>query len=86
MWLVIVPVFYVLSIGPIWGLNIRGYLSDEIYYGVLVTTVYRPLFWISHQSETLHYSLHWYCTLWDPRPEPDYMTLEQLRQLQQFSN
>lgn len=58
-------VLYPLSVGPLWGLQTRGRISEETYIAI-GTSVYQPLFWCGQKFEPLGEWLEWYGTFWEP--------------------
>ena len=60
----LLPVVYLLSTGPAFWLEVRGYAADEH-----VSTIYRPVLWIIDRSETCDAALDWYLSLW-VAPQP----------------
>ena len=52
---------YPLSIGPVYGLLTRGYVSAQG-----VATAYYPLHWLVAQSETVTRFFNWYIRLFLP--------------------
>jgi hypothetical protein len=64
--LLLLPMLYVLSIGPaVWLLD-RGAISKKLLY-----TAYAPVDWLVHQNETFGDAMEWYCGLWaEPPSEP----------------
>lgn len=59
--LILLPVLYVLSEGPVAGLVMRGYLPQEAS-----TVLYAPLNWVAARSNTLSLLLEWYESFWFP--------------------
>jgi hypothetical protein len=60
--LVLLPLLYVLSIGPVAYLSERGLI--EYRAGSPIVLFYVPLFWATRQSELFHDVLTWYIELW----------------------
>ena len=60
----LLPVFYVLSIGPYAGLYWRGYVSESAH-GTL-QDVYSPVFWLAKKSRKTQAALDWYLDLLGP--------------------
>lgn len=59
--LILLPVLYVLSEGPVAGLVARGYLPqgfDLVFYW--------PLNWIAARSDAISLALAWYENIWMP--------------------
>jgi hypothetical protein len=63
--LVLAPVLYVLSIGPVYALVQRNVISNRI------AIVYRPVILAGDRSETACSWLIWYLGLWAPAEHPD---------------
>ena len=59
----LLPVLYVLSIGPVTFLQHRGRVPLE------VDVLYAPLGWAAESSDTVYYVLAWYCKLFRPVDE-----------------
>jgi hypothetical protein len=64
----LLPLFYVLSTGPVLGLYHRGYLGANS--GWYVSTLYHPLECACGTSPTFTRVIVWYATLWMPTPLP----------------
>lgn len=62
---IVAPVLYVLSVGPLHWLCFRGAISDNAL-NYLVGTVYAPLLWASDQSPAITNVLTDYCLLGAP--------------------
>jgi len=54
----VLPIVYVLSIGPAWWLYRRGYLSDS------AAIVYAPLRLLGNNCKPIEDALRWYIDLW----------------------
>ena len=65
----LLPLFYVLSTGPILGLYHRGYLGANS--GWYVSTLYHPVERVCVTSPTFSRVVIWYAMPWLPRPLPD---------------
>ena len=55
----LLPVVYVLSIGPAFWLMEHGYASSSVW-----EYTYYPVFWLSSKSELGRRLLEWYINLW----------------------
>lgn len=67
VWFVTLPVFYVLSAGPvIWIAHFAdrwfGHNHGTWYWSV-ITTVYSPLGWVSDRNESFNALMEWYVDL-----------------------
>lgn len=59
LWLAMVPVLYVLSVGPVAAINQKtGFLPREYFMGF-----YAPLSW-SYRNTPMKAPLDWYLGLW----------------------
>lgn len=65
--LVVLPVLYVLSIGPAFWVLVHFQLSDDA--DTALRPCYRPLFWVCNTTDTLS-TLWWYVGLWIGPLEP----------------
>ena len=54
----LLPVIYLLSIGPAVWLSDRGLVSDRVEFA------YYPLIWLAERTEWFVASLRWYIELW----------------------
>jgi hypothetical protein len=59
--LVLLPVLYVLSIGPAQWLLMTDRIAGTTY-----SAVYKPLIWITYSSETAEAFFAWYCPKFRP--------------------
>jgi len=57
--LVVLPILYVLSSGPVIWLGVSGYVPLK-----LVDAFYEPLIWASDRSEAVERTSSWYYRLW----------------------
>jgi hypothetical protein len=55
----LLPVLYVLSIGPAARLVFRGYMQPET-----VKAIYAPVQWLADQNHAVNFTLTWYVNLW----------------------
>ena len=62
---VLLLVLYLLSIGPVYGLAVRGMISNETA-SFLGSTVYAPLAWLVKLSPTASDVILGYCSLFWP--------------------
>jgi|GEM_PF-1506207 len=59
----LLPLFYVLSIGPVIALEARGYL--EIEEDSPIVYFYWPILWSAESFQFVEGLLEWYADLWD---------------------
>ena len=59
--IVVLPILYVLSIGPLEALDDSGYISVNL---VWARAVYWPLGWCCERSESFASAIDWYIDLW----------------------
>jgi hypothetical protein len=64
--LIVLPVLYVLSVGPATWLFTRGYVSCK--EGTPLWTFYTPLRWAARNSKVANDFLSWYENLFPPHP------------------
>ena len=57
--LAMLPILYILGIGPAYWLTIHGFLSEEIANGF-----YYPLNYLGERSQLFHDSVEWYLSFW----------------------
>lgn len=67
--LVLVPLLYILSAGPVIGLMYRGYISQST-----TMTVYSPLAFVSDKFTPLKEGMNWYVDLFRPADEFEIQT------------
>lgn len=60
----LVPVLYLLSVGPFVWLHRHGALSADAFYRI-ATTVYYPVTWGELKHEGFRHLLHWYVGFWE---------------------
>jgi hypothetical protein len=59
---IVLPVLYVASIGPAWGLYCRGVIEAETY-----DAIYAPVLYVTRRFELAGDVLEaWWCGLWEP--------------------
>jgi hypothetical protein len=59
--LIVLPLFYALSLGPAVYFYETGIISEET-----LLTLYAPIHWLAHKSKILEAFIEWYCWLWTP--------------------
>jgi hypothetical protein len=60
--LILLPVLYVLALGPIHWLQLRGYIHEPVTDWL--TVAYRPLEWAVKTSPVCREWMDWYCSFW----------------------
>ncbi len=60
--LVLLPVLYVASVGPVVRLQNHGYIPDSVSRAIPV--FYRPLLWLDESDSRLGTAIKWYARLW----------------------
>jgi hypothetical protein len=59
--ILVVPILYVLSIGPVWAIDRWNHTqSSPPWIGI----VYWPLIWLANESDFAYQWLEWYLRLW----------------------
>jgi hypothetical protein len=58
--LVLLPVLYVLSVGPMVALTERGLVSEGVF-----GTIYLPLIWLVDNCQPAEVFLNWYASFFD---------------------
>ena len=66
---IIAPVLYVASVGPVAWFNYRGIIAAEFYPAI--ETFYSPLDWVAARCPPADVGIQWYISLFRvPQPEP----------------
>jgi hypothetical protein len=61
---ILLPLIYVLSVGPVICCVVHGYISPESPVGSVIVVIYQPLEWLSKAFPPFHALIMWYAKLW----------------------